>query len=93
MIYNPTVAVVKISICLFLLRLAPTKFYRRYLWSTLIFMATYTVACTLNIAFQCLPAYYFYDRRGPGKCMPTKALMAVAYTHGGTLCYPTYNIP
>ncbi|KAL7269264.1 hypothetical protein RUND412_008082 [Rhizina undulata] len=73
-------ALVKMSICLFLLRLAIEPLYRRICYGILIFTGAYTIAGTIAMSYQCTPLSHFWDKRVEGNCMSSDSLIAIVYT-------------
>ncbi|KAF2621923.1 hypothetical protein BU25DRAFT_296680, partial [Macroventuria anomochaeta] len=60
-------ALVKVSICLFLLRLVMKKLYIQFLWGIIVFMFAFTIASVLTLVLQCAPiaAAWNYALRPP----------------------------
>lgn len=61
------VSAVKISIALFLMRLAQRTRNVRFLWGTIVFLVMFTIACAGTLIFQCTPvaAAWDYSLRAP----------------------------
>ena len=75
-------ATVKVSIGLFLLRIAATKFYQRVCTGFIIIMSTYSLATAFAVIFQCYPVRAIWDITTPNpKCMPTQVLLGLAYSY------------
>ncbi|KAL7275529.1 hypothetical protein RUND412_001513 [Rhizina undulata] len=74
------IAFVKMSICLFLLRLATKPIYRRICYGILIFTGLYNLSCALEVIFQCTPIARAWDRTMEGQCMSATTLIGLAYT-------------
>jgi hypothetical protein len=69
LIYNPILSMVKVSILLFLLRLAGTKpGVRTAIWALLLFTVSFMVAIFFCVVFVCIPISYGWDRVGNGHC-------------------------
>ncbi|KXJ88073.1 hypothetical protein Micbo1qcDRAFT_214612, partial [Microdochium bolleyi] len=89
LLYYIEIALLKISILLFYLRVFPQQNFRRVVWATLAFTACFGLAFSLAQIFKCWPISYDWrqwnDRgsingQGPGgKCVST---IAVARSHG-----------
>lgn len=77
----PCLAMVKLSIGLFLLRLAATKSYRHLCVGFLVFMGTYSLGSTFTIIFQCFPVEKVWNYSAGGKCMPIKSRVALGYSY------------
>jgi len=80
-VYVWAIASVKISICFFLLRIAPGKFYRYTLWGIIIYLVTYTTAAMLTIVLQCIPTAMIWDVDHvlKGKCFTVSVLRGLSY--------------
>ncbi|KAI5814914.1 hypothetical protein BZA77DRAFT_388716 [Pyronema omphalodes] len=66
----PCMMMVKVSIGMFLLRLASTKMYRNICLGFIVIMTAYSTASTFSIIFQCLPIEFTWDTTVPGgKCL------------------------
>lgn len=73
---------VKISIGLFLLRLAPSGVYRRLIWCILGFVAFYTLAGSAALMAGCKPFAANFDRSIPGSsCYTPTTARALAFTN------------
>jgi hypothetical protein len=82
-IYVIAIASIKISLALFLLRIAPSKFYRRGLLGMIIFLVSYTIVCLLEIFLQCTNLEILWDPRVVTVCWEPTTLRALSYTAGG----------
>lgn len=80
-IYLWAITVVKISIALFLLRIAPTKFYKKFLVGAIAFLIVYTFACFMTIILQCTNLALLWDRTAKGTCWTATTLRALSYTN------------
>ena len=71
LIYNPTLALVKASVIVFLWRLKhPSKRIVALIWFTFAFTVAFYVAALLVVAFQCSPVQFAYDFRiSGGQCI------------------------
>lgn len=49
------VSMVKISIALFLMRLAPKRSHAHFLYGVIVFIVLMTFVCAMTLVFQCLP--------------------------------------
>ncbi|KAK3117613.1 hypothetical protein LTR53_000841 [Teratosphaeriaceae sp. CCFEE 6253] len=49
------VILVKISIALFLMRMAPKRSWRRFLWAAVVFLTCFAIACLGTLIFACVP--------------------------------------
>ncbi|KAL7274653.1 hypothetical protein RUND412_002435 [Rhizina undulata] len=83
-------ALVKMSVCFFLLRLAAKPLYQRICYGILIFTGVYTIACTFAIAFQCKPVALAWDETIEGQCMSIKLLQGMSYTYSGVSIFTDF---
>jgi len=78
----PCLAMVKISISLFLLRLAVTRFYRNVCLGFIWFMSAFSFSYVVIIVFQCQPLRAIWDFKTPGaKCMAPRVGLILGYTY------------
>ncbi|KAJ5787195.1 hypothetical protein N7457_002185 [Penicillium paradoxum] len=80
-IYLWAIGLVKISIGLFLLRFAPRKGYKIFIWVVIVLMGLYTTICFLTLMFQCRDIRSNWDSSVQSKCFSTKQLLALSYTN------------
>ena len=78
-------AVCKISICLFLLRLSQLNRLRLVLYVLIVFLVTTHVPLSLLILFQCSPLRRAWEKSVPGKCFSMNAIKNVIFAQGGKL--------
>jgi hypothetical protein len=72
LLYLASVALTKISILLFYLRIFPETKLRRAIWFTIVLCILYIIAFVLATALQCLPirmAWEHWDGEHHGKCI------------------------
>lgn len=68
--WAPSMAVIKISIVLFLKRiLGSVRSYEITSYCLIAFIATWATTVVLVSIFQCTPIKYYYDQSSPGHCM------------------------
>lgn len=73
LIYNPILSMVKISVLLFLLRLAGTKPRARVaIWALLVFTTCLMIAIFFCVIFVCDPVSYVWDHKQDGHCFDKK---------------------
>jgi hypothetical protein len=73
---------VKISIALFLLRLAVTKFYRTVCLGFIWLMSTFSFASVVALFFQCYPLRAVWDVATPNaKCMSQHVRLGLIYSY------------
>jgi hypothetical protein len=86
-LYVPTVALIKCSIALYLIRIAVKPIH---IWTVCLSMAiflAYSVGFFVVLLMQCRPiSFYWRQALGDtdGVCWDTKTVAGVAYGHGGT---------
>ena len=61
-------AVAKVSLGLFLLRLVTVPWHRTAIWAAIIALMTVSVVTSFAFAFQCSPPNYLWDKRVEGTC-------------------------
>ncbi|KAE8375209.1 integral membrane family protein [Aspergillus bertholletiae] len=80
-IYMWAIGLVKISIGLFLLRFAPRKSYKIFIWVIIVLMFLYTTICFLTLIFQCKDIRSIWDMSVKSKCFAPTQLLALSYTN------------
>lgn len=76
-LYFTQVALVKLSLIFFYMRIFPSQGSRRLLWGTVAFTALFGFAFVVTAIFQCMPINYFWtkwDGRGGGSCANANAI-------------------
>ncbi|KAF8853880.1 hypothetical protein BDZ45DRAFT_597883, partial [Acephala macrosclerotiorum] len=83
--YTVTTCFLKLSIALFLLRIATDKTYRIILYSIMTLVSLVTIAFFLFLVFQCKPVSYFWMQFGgeTGSCLAPETVGAMTYMHSG----------
>ncbi|KAH7389399.1 hypothetical protein DE146DRAFT_162211 [Phaeosphaeria sp. MPI-PUGE-AT-0046c] len=78
----------KMSIGIFLLRIAVERVHRIILWTALISIQLYSVFFFFIFTFQCWPVSYFWEqyRGGKGRCMPTTVVVSTFYGYSALSC-------
>lgn len=76
-------AMCKISICLFLLRLSQFNKLKRVLWSLIVFLVVTHLILFLLIVLQCHPVHKVWDLGTPGKCFSQHMVMNITIAQGG----------
>ncbi|KAJ5105462.1 hypothetical protein NUU61_002809 [Penicillium alfredii] len=82
-IYLWGVGLVKVAIGLFLLRFAPRRGYRIFIWSVIVFMMLYTTICFFTEIFQCKDIRAIWDMTVKSKCFTPKQLLELSYVNAG----------
>jgi hypothetical protein len=78
----------KLSIGIFLLRIAVDNTHRIILWVSLITIEVYSVFFLLLFTFQCWPISFFWERLrgGQGKCMSSSVIVNSFYGYSALSC-------
>ena len=93
-LYNLTTAVVKISACLFLLRIMARGTTKTLRWFLYILMGILLVLCVgtaLVIILQCLPIQAGWDPRVKGKCWSYSQILGIGYAQNGESIFLSSN--
>ena len=83
-----TLALSKISICLFLLRISKFERWRWFLFGLIAFLVVTHVPLTLLFTFQCIPLQKNWETvmgPVPGHCMSKKVVEKIIIVQGGEL--------
>ncbi|KAJ5570964.1 hypothetical protein N7535_004624 [Penicillium sp. DV-2018c] len=80
-LYMWAIGLAKVSIGLFLLRFAPRKSYRSFIWVVILLMTLYTTICFLTLIFQCKDIRSNWDKSIVSKCFKPKQLLILSYTN------------
>ncbi|KAH9871791.1 hypothetical protein J1614_006048 [Plenodomus biglobosus] len=80
-LYLFAIALVKISVGFFLLRIAVRLFYRRLIVGIMIFMAVYTIGCFFTLVLQCTDLRIMWDPTVEGTCWTSSTLKTLGYTN------------
>lgn len=83
--YVATTCALKMSIAVFLLRIAVTKSYRIILYVTMAFVMIFSIGYFLFLVFQCSPVNYFWLQFNGklGSCLAPETVGALTYAHSG----------
>ncbi|KND89041.1 hypothetical protein TOPH_06339 [Tolypocladium ophioglossoides CBS 100239] len=76
-VYFAEVALLKLTLLFFYVRIFPSPRVRRLLWGTIVFVCLFGVTFVFAATFQCTPiAYYWvrWDREHEGKCLDINAI-------------------
>ena len=76
-------AVSKISVCLFLLRLSHFNRLRHVLHGLIGFLFVTHLACLLLFLLQCIPVNKAWVEEAPGKCFSKEMIMNIIIAQGG----------
>ncbi|KAK8117369.1 integral membrane family protein [Apiospora kogelbergensis] len=79
--YLWAIPAVKMSIGLFLLRIAPNKGYRRALHGVMIFTMAYTMMCFATLLLQCTNLAILWDPTVKAVCWSKETLQALSYAN------------
>ncbi|GKZ70862.1 hypothetical protein AnigIFM60653_000072 [Aspergillus niger] len=82
-IYMWAIGLVKISIGLFLLRFAPRRGYKIFIWVVIVIMLLYTMICFLTLMFECKDIRTIWDENVKSQCFTSTQLLELSYTNTG----------
>ncbi|OJJ74606.1 hypothetical protein ASPBRDRAFT_455454 [Aspergillus brasiliensis CBS 101740] len=82
-IYMWAIGLVKISIGLFLLRFAPRRGYKIFIWVVMVLMLLYTIICFLTLMFECKNIRSIWDKNVKSECFTSTQLLKLSYTNTG----------
>ncbi|PYH74310.1 integral membrane family protein [Aspergillus vadensis CBS 113365] len=82
-IYMWAIGLVKISIGLFLLRFAPRRSYKIFIWVVMVVMLLYTIICFLTLMFECKDIRSIWDENVKSQCFTSSQLLKLSYTNTG----------
>ncbi|GIK07579.1 hypothetical protein Aspvir_003245 [Aspergillus viridinutans] len=80
-IYMWAIGLVKVSIGLFLLRFAPRRGYKVFIWVIIVLMSLYTTICFFTLIFQCHNIRSIWDPSVKSKCFKPTQLLQLSYTN------------
>ncbi|KAK8091485.1 hypothetical protein PG997_001846 [Apiospora hydei] len=80
-IYLWAIPAVKMSIGLFLLRIAPNKHYRRTLQGAMVFTMLYTLFCFVTLLVQCTNIAILWDPTVQATCWSKETLQMLSYAN------------
>lgn len=85
-----TLALCKISICLFLLRLSSFRRLRWWLHGLIVFLIVSHLPLFFLIVFQCTPIHKYWTNPldGPGVCFTKATVETIIIIQGGMSCCP-----
>ena len=85
-LYHVCTALIKVSACLFLLRImarGTSRILHWFLYSLMVMMVILCIAVGLVILLQCIPVEAGWDPRIKGKCLSYERILGVGYALGG----------
>jgi len=84
LLYTMTASIVRLSICLFFLRICAKKLHKRIVYGTLIVVLLYSIVFSFIIIFQCKPVNYFWRRfsGAHGTCLSVHIVPNLTFVHG-----------
>ncbi|KAK5674185.1 hypothetical protein LTS10_013082 [Elasticomyces elasticus] len=79
------ICLTKVSVGFFLLRLAPKRSWRVFLWITIIFLTAYTLASLGTIIFACVPVQAQWDLElaKTARCFSHKTFVGISLWNAG----------
>ncbi|PYH30830.1 integral membrane family protein [Aspergillus neoniger CBS 115656] len=78
-IYMWAIGLVKISIGLFLLRFAPRRGYKIFIWVVMVVMLLYTIICFLTLMFECKDIRSIWEENVKSQCFTSSQLLKLSY--------------
>lgn len=87
-LYVMSTAVVKVSACLFLLRImarGTSKLLRYSLHGLMAILMVLCIACSLVIILQCTPVESGWDPRVKGRCWKFNQILGIGYAQNGMI--------
>lgn len=87
-LYVMSTAVVKVSACLFLLRImtrGTSKLMRNFLYGLMAILLILCITCSLVIILQCMPVEAGWDPRVKGRCWKFNQILGVGYAQNGMI--------
>lgn len=94
-LYNLSIAVIKISACLFILRVlarAATKTFRWFLYAVMATLLVLCFGCGTVILVQCHPVQAGWDPRIKGKCLSISQALGIGYAQSGDNMLLSFNV-
>ncbi|KAI0124083.1 hypothetical protein BJ170DRAFT_735810 [Xylariales sp. AK1849] len=80
-VYLWAIPLVKLSVGLFLLRIAPERGYRRILQGTMIFLMAYTFMCFVTLLLQCHNISIVWDSHVKSTCWSRRTILGLSYAN------------
>lgn len=87
-LYTPVSLAIRVSVCLFLLKIVNQKLHRHILYVLLAVVSVTSLGHLLVTIFQCVPPSYFWNRvtePGKGSCLRQQTLAIAGLVHGAVL--------
>jgi hypothetical protein len=84
-LYPPLSLAIRVSVCLFLLRIVTKKAHKWIVYILLAVVSTASLAFLLTTIFQCIPPSFFWNQMRPGAegyCIDQRTVYSVAFVHG-----------
>ncbi|KJZ78355.1 hypothetical protein HIM_02393 [Hirsutella minnesotensis 3608] len=85
-LYIPITLAIRVSVCLFLLRIVNRKVHRQLIYALLALVSTASLAYLLVTIFQCMPPSHFWaqaqDNGSDGSCAHQDLMTAMGFVHG-----------
>ncbi|PNY26352.1 Uncharacterized protein TCAP_03729 [Tolypocladium capitatum] len=84
-LYPPLSLAIRVSVCLFLLRIVTKKVHRWIVYVLLAVVSTASIGLLLATIFQCIPPSFFWNQMKPGAegyCIDQRTVISVAFVHG-----------
>ncbi|KND95355.1 hypothetical protein TOPH_00055 [Tolypocladium ophioglossoides CBS 100239] len=84
-LYPPLSLTIRVSVCLFLLRIVTKKMHRWIIYILLAVVSTASIGLLLVTILQCIPPSFFWNQMKPGAegyCIDQRMVTSVAFVHG-----------
>lgn len=99
-LYPPTSLALRISVCLFLLRIVTRRLHRNIIYGLLSVVCAMTTAYLFVVIFQCTPPSYYWKQvepaetggESPGTCMNPAVMRGVALAHAAVSALSTWVV-
>ncbi|RDW89746.1 hypothetical protein BP6252_01778 [Coleophoma cylindrospora] len=84
----------KLSIGIFLLRIAVARTHRLIIYTVIVVSEVYGAAYFLLFCLQCIPSKYFWTQYtgGSGSCMNTKIIIDATYVYSAISCWADWTL-
>lgn len=80
-IYLWAIPLVKVSVGFFLMRIAPSIYYKRILQGVMTFLMAYTFVCQMTLVLQCKNLAILWDNRVVTTCWAQSTLQGLSYAN------------
>ncbi|KAM4059819.1 integral membrane protein [Hirsutella rhossiliensis] len=84
-LYPPVSLAIRVSVCLFLLKIVNNKLHRHILYTLLVLVSGASLGYLVVTIFQCVPPSHFWNQitePGMGYCLDQRTLAIAGFVHG-----------